>query len=82
MAKVVIGKLDNPTARKIGAKRASVGIKRIRDEDGELRTLSTIEAGSKTFGRDLTYVFGRNVAKARRENKRVTGSSDSVPAKV
>lgn len=82
MTKVVIGKLRDATARKIGAKHASVGSKRVRDEDGALHTLSTIDAGSKTIDRDLTYVFGRNVAKARRENKRVTGSADISPAKV
>lgn len=81
MAKVVIAKLQNATARKIGAKTAAVREKRVRSEDGEVHTLSTLDASSKTFGRDLTYVFGKNVARARRENKRVTGSADSVPPK-
>lgn len=81
MAKVVIKKLDGKTARKVGAKDVSVGQKRVRDSDGEVRTFRTLDAASKTFSTDLTYVFGRNVAKARRENKRVTGRTDSVPAK-
>lgn len=81
MAKVVIKKLDGKTARKVAASALSVGQKRVRDGDGELRTLRTLNAGSKTFSSDLTYVFGKNVAKARRENKRVTGRTDSVPVK-
>lgn len=59
----------------------SVLVKRIRATDGRLMTIRTIDAASKTFGSDITYVFGRNVAKARRDNKRVTGVTDVVPAK-
>jgi hypothetical protein len=43
--------------------------------------LRTLNANSESFGSDFTYVFGRNVAKARRENKRVTGRTDVVPVK-
>lgn len=39
-------------------------------------TLLALDAHSSSFGQDLRYVFGRNVAKARRENKRLTGSAD------
>jgi hypothetical protein len=41
----------------------------------------TLDANSKTFDLDLQYVFQRNVAKARRENRKVTGRSDRAPAK-
>jgi hypothetical protein len=40
-----------------------------------------IDANSKTFTDDLTAVFKKNVAKARRENKRLFGSPDGLPAK-
>lgn len=80
MAKVIIKKVVGK--RRKGATRPdSVGQKRVRSADGEFRTLRTIKTDSKTFGNDLTYVFGKNVAKARRENKRLTGSTDVVPFK-
>lgn len=79
MVKVVFKKLRGATARKAGA-TAAVEEKRVRNPDGS-RVIFTIDTGSKTFDQDLTYVFGRNVAKARRENKRVTGALDRVPAK-
>lgn len=80
MAKVIIKKLAG-AKRKSATRPETVGQKRVRGSDGELRTLRTINAGSKTFGSDLTYVFSRNVAKARRENKRVTGTTDVVRVK-
>lgn len=79
MAKVVITKLERPTARAVGAKNAAVETKRVRGETGEVQTLSTLDARSRSFSDDLTFVFGRNVARARRENKRLTGSADRVP---
>ena len=68
-------------ARKTGSDNASVGEKRVRDSDGKLRTLVTIDLFGKNFGNDLDYVFKKNVAKARRENKRVTGVADRAPVK-
>jgi hypothetical protein len=81
MAKVIVGKLAGPTARKVGASKAAVSRKRIRGSDGEVRTLLTVSAESDSLDKDFTYVFGRNVAKARRENKRLTGSADRAPPK-
>jgi hypothetical protein len=81
MAKVVVLKLAGAKSRK-AAKSASVGEKRVRDEAGQIRTLRTLDGQSKTFGNDLTYVFARNVARARRENKQVTGTLDRIPAKA
>ncbi len=77
LAKVVVSKL-NPPAR---TENGSVTAKRVRDSEGKLRTIRTLNVGSATFGDDLTYVFRKNVAKARRENKQVVGSTDLVPAK-
>jgi hypothetical protein len=59
----------------------SVPKKRVTDNDGQKRTLYTLDFGSESFGGDFQYVFSRNVAKARRENKRITGSPDVVITK-
>ena len=57
--------------------------KRVRDaSSGQFLTVRTIDGQSKTLGRDLDYVFSKNVAKARRDNKAVTGVADRAPAKV
>ena len=80
MAKVVFKKLRGATSRKASA-TASVTEKRVKCLDGTVATF-TIDTSSSTFDQDLTYVFGRNVAKARRENKRVTGALDRVPVKT
>jgi hypothetical protein len=76
MAKIIIADLRT----KPGAS-ASVTEKRVRDTEGQVKTLRTLDAGSRTFGEDLRYVFGRNVAKARRDNKRIIGSTDVAVAK-
>jgi len=79
MSKVVVAK---GKISKAEPKSASVSEKRVRDAvTGEVIVLRTLEGRSKTFGRDLSYVFGKNIAKARRENKQVTGVADRVPAK-
>jgi hypothetical protein len=81
VAKVVVTKLLRKSAREIAGKGISVQRRRVRDEDGDIRIVWALDGGSGTFDADLTYVFGRNVAKARRENKEVTGATDFVPAK-
>lgn len=78
MSKVVFKELHGTTAREIAGKGVSVTEKKVKGRPGKLYVL---QAESSSFGRDLTYVFGKNVAKARRENKRVTGSADGAPAK-
>lgn len=80
MAKIVTTRLQGKTARQIGAKGAAVTIKRVA-KNGGIKSLRTLDAGSDSFGRDLTWVFGANVRKAREENKRVTGAPDRVPDK-
>lgn len=75
MAKIVFKKFGEPKA-------GAVTWKRVRDAgSGDLTTVWTVDARSKTLGQDLGYVFGRSVAKARRDNKAVAGVVDRVPAK-
>lgn len=80
MAKVVVKKLGGSKADKHGV---TVVQKRVRDTgSGQFLTFHTIDAQSKTFGQDLNYVFAKNVAKARRDNKAVVGVLDRVPTKA
>ena len=76
--KVVIAPLDKKTAREIGAKGSNAKKRRFKTRDGETKEQWVIDFASDTLSRDLTYVFGRNVAHARRENKRLLGSADGV----
>ena len=76
MVKVVVKSLKSSNRGK-----TSVGKKRVRDTAGQSKVLRTLDVGSTTFGSDLRYVFDRNVAKARRDNKRLTGIADVVVAK-
>jgi hypothetical protein len=78
MAKVVVRSLKiKPNT----SGKTSVTEKRVRDRAGQLKTLRTLDVGSRTFGADLQYVFGKNVAKARRDNKRVIGVADIAVSK-
>lgn len=54
----------------------------MRTDSGEMHTLRTIGGRSETFSRDLTYVFTKNVTKARRENKAVVGGAARAPGKA
>lgn len=74
MTKVVVANLKSTRRRKTG----SVTEKRVHDASGKLQLVRLLDANSATFGQDLQYVFERNVAKARRENKRVIGTPDVV----
>jgi len=75
MAKIVIASLKSKS-KPGGRGRPPVAKKRVRDTDGRVKTLWTLDLGSATFGQDLQYVFGRNVAKARQDNKRAIGVPD------
>jgi hypothetical protein len=75
MAKVVVKSLKSKSKR---LRKTSVTEKRVRNASGQVKTLRTLDAGSRTFGADLQYVFGKNVAKARRDNKRTVGAADVV----
>jgi hypothetical protein len=56
-----------------------VGVKRMRDRSGSLVHLRTVDAASSTLSEDITEVFSKNVAKARRENRKLLGTSDYAP---
>ncbi len=58
MTKVVVAKI------KLG--KPSVTTKRVKNAAGKLTTIHEIDANSPTFASDLSYVFRKNVAKARR----------------
>lgn len=77
MVKVVVASLK-PEAR-TRKDAAKVVAKRVRDVQGQVKTLRTIDFASDTFGEDLRYVFGRNVAKARKDNKKIVGANDVGP---
>ncbi len=81
MAKVVISNLAAKTRERAKKKSTAVAEKRIRDRSGQLVVMRTVDMSSPTLADDLTYVFKGNVAKARRENKRLVGAPDRVPAK-
>ncbi len=75
MAKVVVATLK--TKRKSATPRKpALAEKRVRDHEGHSKVLRVLDAGSSTFGDDLRNVFEKNVAKARRDNKRLTGAAD------
>lgn len=81
MAKIVVKPAKRSAARSAGSKSANVEQKRVSGPNGS-RTIFTLDTSSKTFGDDFTFVFEKNVAKARRENKRILGVPDRVPAKA
>ncbi len=78
MLNIVVKKLEQDTKAK-GVSKASVRVKRLRDSAGKLVSFRTVDASSETLSGDLTLVFGRNVDRARRENKKILGVRDVVP---
>jgi hypothetical protein len=81
MTKVVYTKLSGATARQITTKLSAVPNSRSAFSNRKRKT-ATINVNAGTFGDDLTIAFGKNVAAARRVNKKLFGTSDSVPAKA
>ncbi|MDQ0462274.1 hypothetical protein QO010_000022 [Caulobacter ginsengisoli] len=79
MVKVIVASLK--PSPKGGRSTVAVTKKRVRDTEGQIKTLRTLDAASATFGDDFQYVFGRNVAKARKDNKRTAGVTDAAVAK-
>jgi hypothetical protein len=77
VAKVVFKKLE--AGRPTGPAARSVGKKRVATADGGWKTVRTLDANSVIFDEGLRYVFAKNVAKARRDNKRVVGTTDVAP---
>jgi hypothetical protein len=75
---IFLDRLRNKTR---GAKKGSVREKRMRNADGKFVRVLSLDANSATFIDDLTTVFEKNVAKARRENRQLFGSADGSRAK-
>lgn len=75
MVKVIYAGLSpkQPAGR---TRTGGVVVKRVRDVNGSLVQLRTVDAASATLSEDITEVFAKNVAKARRENRKVLGTSD------
>lgn len=60
----------------------AVSRKRVKHADGSSETILVLDGDSPTFPDDLTYAFKRNVARVRRENKRLFGSPSGAAAKA
>ena len=80
MADVVITDLLRAKSRR-PKKLGSVRTKRMRNSEGKLVRVLSLDANSATFIDDLATVFERNVAKARLENVKLFGSPDGIRAK-
>jgi hypothetical protein len=69
--------------KRIGRSKAmrglNVEIRRVRNPEGRFIEKFVIDSNSPTLDADLTFVFQRNVARERRENKRLFGSPDGFP---
>lgn len=87
MAKIVYAARPNTAPSRTrrgtakGAASSTIADKRITNDEGQVTIVRTLDANSSTFGTDFGKVFGKNVSKARRENKRLTGNMDGVPVK-
>lgn len=79
MADVVIADLPKKRTRR---QKGSVREKILRDSEGRSVRVLSIDANSATFSDDLTLIFRRNVAKARRENKKLFGSANGFRPKA
>jgi hypothetical protein len=77
MMMVVHKKLYSKGAAKTSraAAKRSVVEKRVQGPDGRYVTVLKLDADSKTFTDQLSYVFERNVAKARRQNKQISAAA-------
>ena len=80
MTDVIIRDLKRGKLRS-GRKVGSVRAKRVRNSEGKLVRVLSIDANSASFIDDLTTVFKKNVAKARHENTKFFGSPDGPRAK-
>ncbi len=79
MADVTIADMNKPKMRR--GRKGSVREKLLRDSHGRTVRVLSLDANSETFSDDLAVVFARNVARARRENKRLFGSASGFRAK-
>jgi hypothetical protein len=79
VAKVVVTKTVKAAAK--ARARSSVREKRVRNSAGEVVRITSLDANSRSFDDDLTYVFAKNIAKARRENRKLFGTADGSRSK-
>jgi hypothetical protein len=79
MTRIIVKKLSKGGSRHT---RSSVVSKSIHKPNGERTKILSVDANSPTFGSDLGIIFERNVAKARRANKKKFGSPDRVAHKA
>lgn len=79
MAKVVFKSLKTGRLSKAAAR--AIGKKRVATPDGKWKTVRTLDIYHPDFDDAVLYAFRSNVAKARRENKRILGVADVVPRK-
>lgn len=68
-AKVKAGKAEKPSG---------VTEKVVHDEAGRRVTLRSVDIESRSFSEDFLYIFKKNVQRARRENKKIAGTSDVI----
>ena len=79
MAKVVVKDLNARPLSKAAAR--AIGKKRVATPDGKWKTVRTLDIHHPDFDDAMLYAFRSNVAKARRENKRILGVADVAPRK-
>jgi hypothetical protein len=61
-------------------KRRLISKKRFKSASGGYARVAVLDANTASFGADLLQVFRENVARARKENKRLFGSADRAPS--
>jgi hypothetical protein len=76
MPKVVFRSLRKRSSGQQPAR--SVGKERVRGPKGESRIVYKLDANSASFDEDFRYVFGKNVAKARKDNRRIAGAAGAA----
>ena len=81
-AKTVAARDGTESGRSKASAKAGVAAKKVTTRDGKRVTVYTVDADSPTFSADLTAVFRRNVATARRDNKRKLGAADRATART
>lgn len=77
MTKVVFASLK-PSGS--GKPSSAVTTKRIKIPDGVSVIVHTVDADAESFANDMSYVFRKNVARARRQNRQLRDPGRRVPA--
>lgn len=83
------GQVADPAARRRDLRqrddREGISIhttsREVYSSDGSSRVVHSADASSPSFGQDLEHIFRLNVARARRDNKRIVGVADLAPRK-